>query len=88
MLDENQFETKEYSRKKAHNVYDRRGLNRYQAANYIGVSASLFDEMVKQGEMPQPIRLRLRSRVIWDVRRLDEAFDELGGYDENPWDQH
>jgi predicted DNA-binding transcriptional regulator AlpA len=86
MFNGNELETGEYNKGKSRSIYERRGLNRYQAANYIGVSASLFDQLVKQGEMPQPIRVK--TRVIWDVRRLDEAFDELGGYDENPWNRH
>jgi predicted DNA-binding transcriptional regulator AlpA len=85
MFNGDEFEKGEYNKGESRYVYERRGLNRYQAANYIGVSASLFDQLIKQGEMPQPIRVK--TRVIWDVRRLDEAFDELGGYDENPWDQ-
>jgi hypothetical protein len=30
----------------------RRGLSRQESALYIGVSASLFDELVKSGKMP------------------------------------
>jgi predicted DNA-binding transcriptional regulator AlpA len=63
-----------------------RGLSRIEAAAYVGVSASLFDEMVKDGRMPQP--KRINSRVVWDRRRLDEAFDELpDGTEKNPWDE-
>jgi predicted DNA-binding transcriptional regulator AlpA len=46
-----------------------------QASAYIGVSPSLFDEMVKDGRMPQPIRIN--SRVLWDRLQLDEAFAAL-----------
>ena len=52
-----------------------RGLSRIQAAAYIGVSPSLFDQMVKDGRMPQP--KRINTRVIWDIRLLDEAFGAL-----------
>jgi predicted DNA-binding transcriptional regulator AlpA len=58
-----------------HHRIEPRGLSRSEAAAYIGVSASLFDEMVKDGRMPGP--KRVNSRVIWDRRQLDEAFEEL-----------
>jgi hypothetical protein len=35
----------------------------------------LFDEMVKDGRMPGP--KRINSRVVWDKRLLDEAFEAL-----------
>lgn len=53
----------------------RRGLSRNEAAVYVGVSTTKFDELVKDGTMPLP--LRIGSRVIWDMRRIDEAFDDL-----------
>ncbi len=62
-----------------------RGLSRVQAAKYIGVSATLFDAMVRDGSMPGP--KRVHSRVIWDRVSLDEAFAALPGDDDaNPWD--
>lgn len=65
-----------------------RGLSREQAAEYIGVSASLFDLMVGDGRMPKP--KMLNTRTIWDRRRLDAAFaalpDKDGQVDDNPWD--
>lgn len=63
-----------------------RGLCRTRAAAYVGVSASMFDDMVKDGRMPKP--KRCNARVIWDRRRLDEAFDALpDDGDRNPWDE-
>lgn len=63
-----------------------RGLSRQEAAAYIGVSASLFDEMIKDGRMPPP--KRINSRTVWDRRRLDEAFEALPDKcDSNPWDE-
>ena len=63
-----------------------RGLSRVLSATYVGVSPSLFDEMVKDGRMPSP--KRINSRTVWDRRRLDEAFDSLpDGNDGNPWDK-
>jgi hypothetical protein len=52
-----------------------RGLCRVQAAAYIGVSASLFDLMVKDGRMPQP--KPINSRMVWDRLKLDLAFEAL-----------
>ncbi|KAA9354264.1 helix-turn-helix transcriptional regulator [Ochrobactrum quorumnocens] len=65
-----------------------RGLSRTGAAYYIGVSTSKLDEMVKDGRMPAP--KMIDSRVVWDRREIDLAFDELS-YREpekvgNPWD--
>jgi len=65
-----------------------RGLSRSEAAAYVGISPSLFDMMVKDGRMPGA--KRINSRVIWDRRKLDLAFDALPGDDGsllNPWDE-
>ena len=70
----------------------RRGLNRLQSANYIGCSATKFDEMVDDGRMPGP--KRIDGRKVWDVRELDLAFEALpggelatDGHRENSWDR-
>lgn len=52
-----------------------RGLCREAAAAYVGVSPSKFDDMVKDGRMPPPVRVD--ARTIWDRRRLDKAFEAL-----------
>lgn len=52
-----------------------RGLERAQAAAYIGVGARLFDQMVDDGRMPQPRKIGVRC--VWDVRELDQHFDDL-----------
>lgn len=65
-----------------------RGLSRVQAAAYVGVSASLFDEMVKDGRMPKPTRIN--ARTVWDRVKLDEAFAALSDGDTDggdPWDK-
>lgn len=66
----------------------RRGLRKPEAALYVGVGESKFAEMVRDGIMPQPIKVS--GCVIWDVRQLDFAFDRLSaqpGEDEaNEWD--
>jgi hypothetical protein len=66
-----------------------RGLSRVEAAAYVGVSPSLFDEMVTDRRMPGP--KLINSRVVWDRLKLDEAFAALpdrGGEEPgNPWDK-
>jgi hypothetical protein len=61
----------------------RRGLSRIEAAIYVGVSLTKFDELVRTGRMPDP--KRIDGRKVWDVRGLDLAFDELPSED-NSWD--
>jgi predicted DNA-binding transcriptional regulator AlpA len=53
----------------------RRGLSRDEAAMYIGISPSKFDELVADGRMPGPVKID--SRKVWDIRHLDLAFDAL-----------
>jgi len=60
------------------------GLSRVQAALYIGISPSLFDEMVKDGRMPQP--KRINSRTVWVRVSLEEAFEALPGGENVPAD--
>lgn len=55
--------------------YPPRGMSRDEAARYIGVSATKFDDLVADGRMPQP--KRIDGRVVWDRLRLDAAFSEL-----------
>jgi predicted DNA-binding transcriptional regulator AlpA len=63
-----------------------RGLSRCEAAAYVGVSPSLFDQMVKDGRMPQP--KRINNRTVWDRHRLDVAFEVLpDSNNQNPWDE-
>jgi len=69
-----------------HHRIEPRGLSRVEAAAYVGVSPSLFDEMVKDGRMPQP--KRINSRTVWDRRLLDAAFEDLPDTgSKNPWDE-
>jgi predicted DNA-binding transcriptional regulator AlpA len=52
-----------------------RGFSREQSAEYIGVSATKFDQMVADGRMPKP--KRIDGRVVWDRLQLDLAFAAL-----------
>lgn len=64
-----------------------RGLCRVVAAEYIGVSPSLFDQLVSDGRMPKP--KAINSRRVWDRLQIDEYFSALFGdfiAEENPWD--
>ena len=66
----------------------RRGLSRVQAADYIGVGVTKFDEMVADGRMPKP--KRIDGRTVWDRMKLDEAFDALedeNAAPKNIWDE-
>lgn len=56
-----------------------RGLAKPEAAAYIGVSVTLFEQMVGDGRVPGA--KRINSRAIWDLRALDLAFDTLPGGD-------
>ena len=63
----------------------RRGLSREEAAMYVGISPSKFDEMVRDGRMPGAVRID--ARKVWDVRSLDLAFDALPRDDApNSWE--
>jgi hypothetical protein len=53
----------------------RRGLSREESAVYLGVSASKFDQMRADGRVG-PSKL-IDGRKIWDVRHLDDVFENL-----------
>jgi predicted DNA-binding transcriptional regulator AlpA len=67
---------------RAAHLTPRRGLRREEAALYVGVSPTKFDELVRDGRMPKP--KRIDGCVVWDVRRLDMAWDALDGDDVEP----
>jgi hypothetical protein len=50
-------------------------LSRGEAAAYIGVSPTLFDQMVADRRMPKP--KRINTRRVWDRLKLDAAFSAL-----------
>lgn len=64
----------------------RRGLSRDEAANYLGISASKFDQLRKDGRVGPP-RL-IDGRKVWDVHALDrdfEAFPSEGDHVDEDW---
>lgn len=52
-----------------------RGLTRDEAAGYLGIGTTLFDDLVKAGALP-PAR-KLRGAVRWDRLEVDAAFEKL-----------
>lgn len=68
----------------------RRGLEEAEAAIYVGIGTTLFQDLMAAGLMPRP-RLA-RGRKVWDVDELDAAFRALPRDGEhsnvegpNPW---
>lgn len=55
--------------------YPPRGLSHDEAARYVGVSPSKFDQLVADRRMPKP--KRVDGRNIWDRVQLDIYFNEL-----------
>jgi len=67
-----------------------RGLQKFDAATYVGCGVSKFEEMVSKGTMPKP-RL-IGNRRVWDTIELGEKFEELPRHkadndDTNDWDE-
>lgn len=54
-----------------------RGLNRDQAARYVGLSLTTFLRLIAEGVLPEA--LRFGRRCVWDLRALDEALDRMSG---------
>lgn len=50
-------------------------MSREEAARYVGVGSTKFDELVADRRMPRP--KRVDGRVIWDRVQLDAAFTDL-----------
>jgi predicted DNA-binding transcriptional regulator AlpA len=56
-------------------AYPPRLMSREEAARWVGVSPSLFDQLVADSRMPSP--KRINSRVVWDRYQLDAAVEDL-----------
>jgi predicted DNA-binding transcriptional regulator AlpA len=54
-----------------------RGLRREEAASYVGLSPTKFDQLVKRGDMPAGFTVD--GCRIWDVQDLDVYFTLLKG---------
>lgn len=58
----------------------RRFLTRQQAAEYVGVSATVFDTEVRAGTWPLPMRRGgMGGALTWDRSLLDRAADRIAG---------
>ena len=55
----------------------RRGLDHDEAATFVGVTIQVFDRMVDDGRLPQPVDLG--GELVWDLVQLDRAMDRLTG---------
>lgn len=66
-------------------TYPPRGMRRPEAARYVGIGVTKFDEMVSNGRMPKP--KRIESIVVWDRMQLDAAFTDLPNQPENMIDE-
>lgn len=55
--------------------YPPRGMSREEAARYIGVGTTKFDQLVLDKRMPKP--RRIDGRVIWGRLAPDVAFTDL-----------
>jgi excisionase family DNA binding protein len=66
-----------------------RGLRREEAARYVGISPSKFEQLVKDGRMPPP--REIDGCRVWCRISLDAAFDDLPHVGQkpagNPWDE-
>lgn len=54
---------------------ERAGLCRQEAAEYVGISATLFDQMVEDGRMPRA--KMINTRKVWPRKSIEAAFDTL-----------
>jgi predicted DNA-binding transcriptional regulator AlpA len=56
-------------------AYPPRGLSHEEAARYVGLGTTKFDELIADRRMPKP--RQVDGRTIWDRVELDIAFSEL-----------
>lgn len=56
-------------------AYPPRAMRADRASAYLGLGRSFFLELVTEGKMPQPTRIR--GAVLWDRHELDAAFEDL-----------
>lgn len=52
---------------------ERRGLNRQQAAEYLGVKTTYFDKMIR----PRLIEMRMGTSTVFDRHDLDAVFEAI-----------
>jgi excisionase family DNA binding protein len=62
-----------------------RGLSADEAARYIGVGRTMFDELVAARKMPRP--KHIGSRVVYDRFEVDAYFSDLDAAPRNRLDE-
>ena len=55
--------------------YAPRGMRKPEAARYMGISMTKFNQMVNDGRAPKP--RKIDGAIIWDRVELDIAFSDL-----------
>ena len=66
--------------------YPPRFMHSEEAARYMGIGVTLFKTLVKNGAMPQAIRIS-EGRIVWDRLALDERADNIAAIkDDTGWD--
>jgi hypothetical protein len=63
-------------------AYAPRGLRRPAAADWVGMSPTKFDELVRDGLMPRG--KMVHGCRVWDRYLLDIAFENLPDDDDSP----
>lgn len=66
-------------------AYPPRGLRAERAAAYVGVSKTTFLELVEDGVMPKPIKLR--GCMVWDRLKIDAAIESMTDDKVNSFDR-
>lgn len=61
------------------------GLRASEAAAMLGISETMFRDLVREGRMPRP--KLIRSVSVWDRRAVERAFDDLEDSAPNPFDR-
>ena len=61
-----------------------RVMRREMAADYVGISPSLFDQWVEDGTLPKPTRKN--GVTMWDRHEIDASLDRLFQADSTVWD--
>ncbi len=68
---------------------ERRLLSREEAADYLGIGTSLFDDLVDDQRLPKPMPKAFTSRrVLWDRWAIDQRITDLQlseAADEDDW---
>ena len=62
----------------------RRGLRREEAAEFFALSLTKFEELVRDDRLPRPFWID--GCKIWDLEKLNAAFDRLSDEGPNEWD--